>query len=203
MSTSEFVPGAASAVLPGPRAILRRARWMAVAAGIGLGGGIALDVVRTPVYESTAYVTVTSADSGQTGNAPRSAQALARLATSPGIIGGPLRAEGLAEAAADPRAYIRVQAAPDAPIVSVTGRSTEAAAAQRTAVTVGETLVALDAVEPFETSLVAVPPVPEAPTVPAWLAPAGGAGVGAAVGLLLAATVPVGTRRRTAAGEAS
>ncbi|RBY96240.1 hypothetical protein DQ237_10280 [Blastococcus sp. TF02-8] len=182
--------------LPGVRVLLRRTWWALLAAAIGVGAGLGLDVLRAPVYESTAYLVVAADDVGQAGDAARSAQALARLATSPGIVSGPLRVAGQVEAAEDPRSFVLVQAAPDAPVVSVTGRAADAAGAQRTAATVVRTLVGLDAVEPFDTALVAAPPLPEQATVPVWLVPAGGGTLGAALGLLLAATVPPRPRRR-------
>ncbi|WP_167759000.1 Wzz/FepE/Etk N-terminal domain-containing protein [Blastococcus sp. TF02A_35] len=184
--------------LPGVRLLLRRARWVVLAAVLGLAAGATLDLVRTPVYESTAYLAVTTERSQDTGAMARSAQALARLATSPGIVSAPLRVAGLPDAAADPRGFITVQAAPDAPVISVTGRSSDAEAAQRIAESVSFTLVGLDAVEPFDAVVVGEPAVPDDPTMPWWVVPFGGAAGAAGLGLVLAATLPHdgGTRDR-------
>lgn len=187
--------------LPGMRALLRRSPWIALAATLGLTAGVGLDQIRSPVYESTAYLAVTSVTSQDAGSMARSAQALARLATSLSIVSDPLREAGLADAAADPARFIRVQAAPDAPIVSVTGMSTDAATAQRTAEVVSRTLTGLDAVDPFEAALVGFPPIPEDPTAPSWLAPAGGAGIAGVLAVALAATLPEERRTPTSAGR--
>jgi uncharacterized protein involved in exopolysaccharide biosynthesis len=187
--------------LPGMGALLQRIPWVVLAAVLGLAGGLGLDLVRTPVYESTAYLAVTSEANQDARSMARSAQALARLATSPGIVGDPLRDAGLADAAADPRRFIRVQAAPDASIISITGTSTNAATARRTAETVSEALTGLDAVDPFDVAAVGSPLTPDEPTIPSWVAPAGGAGIATALAVVLAGTLPDQGGRRGLRGR--
>src|SRR3954470_11446473 len=87
--------------LPGVHTILRRRWWVAVGVVVGLLTGIALGQLRTPVYESTTYLSVTSTVVEDPGSLARGAQALARLATSPSIVSPELQHAGLADAAAN------------------------------------------------------------------------------------------------------
>lgn len=180
-------PGAG---LPGVGLLFRRSWWIALGVVLGLAAGSGAAQVLPPRYESTAVLTVASTAPTDPINTSRAAQALARLATEPGVIASPLRDAGLPEAADDPRAFIRVQAAPDAPILRVTGSATDAATAQDIATTVSATLAGVDPFPPFTATLVADPVRPGETTTPGWAVPAGGAGVSAVLAVVLAATVP-------------
>jgi hypothetical protein len=176
--------------LPGVRLVLRRSWWLAVGLALGLGAGAGVGAMRPPVFESTAVLTVSAETGATAADASRAAQALARLATAPGVVAEPLTDAGLDEAAENPRRFVRVQAAPDAPILSVTGASTEATTAQELAEVVSEALAGLDPYPPFTATIVAEAEVPREPTAPTWTPAAGGAGLGIALALVLAATVP-------------
>ncbi|RBY74826.1 hypothetical protein DQ239_18735 [Blastococcus sp. TF02-09] len=191
------VPGTSGRL---PDAGVARRRWWWVPAGAvsGLVVGLGLGVAQSSTYESTAYLTVTAEDVDDPSSVARSTQALARLATAPGIVADPLREAGLAEQADDPRMFVLVQAAPDAPIISVTGTSDDPRTAQRTADVVSRALVEVDAFDPYDVTTIGPALLPEEPTTPGWLLPAGGAGVGVAVATVLATTLPGGTRRRRA-----
>jgi uncharacterized protein involved in exopolysaccharide biosynthesis len=184
-----------SAGLPGVRLVLRRSWWMALGLAVGLAAGVGTGRLLPPVYESTAILTVSSSGSADASSVSRAAQALARLATEPGLVSSPLRDAGLADAADRPREYVQVQAAPNAPIMSVTGTATDPQTAQQVAETVSRGLTDLQPYPPFTATVVAEPPLPRETSTPGWTAPAGGGGLGTALALILAATVP---RRRTA-----
>ncbi|MGY1805916.1 hypothetical protein ACI8AF_00935 [Blastococcus sp. SYSU D00669] len=182
--------GAVPDGLPGLRLLFRRSAWVLVGLVVGLGGGFAAAQALPPTYESTAILTVSSATTTDPVNLSRAAQALARLATQPGVVGEPLREAGLDEAATSPRDFVEVQAAPDAPIIRVTGTAEDAETAQEIAATVSDTLAGVGPFSPFGSSVVAEAPLPAGPTTPWWAVPAGGAGLGAALAIVLAATVP-------------
>lgn len=186
--------------LPGVRLLLRRSWWILLGGLVGLAAGGALTFVQEPAYESTAYLTVTSVGDSDPTSTARAAQALARLGAAPSVVGPSLEEAGLPDAAANPRLFVKVQAAPDASIISVTASASTAEEAQDIATTVGTTLVDLRAYATYRTRFVARPELPVSPTVPRWVPPAGGAGTGTAVGLVLAATVAAG--RRTEPGTA-
>jgi len=180
--------------LPDPGQIRRRWWWVPAGAVAGLVLGLGLGVAQSPGYASTAYLTVSADDVDDPNSVARSTQALARLATSPSIVAEPLRAAGLGEQAADPRLFVQVQAAPDAPIISVTGTSDDPRTAQRTADVVSRVLVDVDAFDAYDVTTIGPALLPEDPTTPGWVLPAGGAGIGAAVAMVLATTVPRRTR---------
>ncbi|SOC47732.1 hypothetical protein SAMN05660748_0989 [Blastococcus aggregatus] len=181
--------------LPGVRLVLRRSWWVALGLAVGLGAGAGVGAVRPPVFESTAVLTVSAGDGVTSGDASRAAQALARLATEPGVVRDPLRAAGLPDAAANPRRSVRAQAAPDAPILTITGAASEASTARDLAATVSEALADLEPYPPFTATVVADAELPPGPRTPTWVEAAGGAGLGTALALVLAATIP---GRRTA-----
>ncbi|WP_448625837.1 hypothetical protein [Geodermatophilus sp. URMC 64] len=182
--------------LPGVRLLLRRSWWVAVGIVLGLVAGFGAGRVVEPVYRSTAILTVSSSTATDPVNVSRAAQALARLATEPGVVGEPLRDAGLDDAAADPQQFVRVIAAPDAPIISVTGSATDGETAQRIAAAVADALTDVGPFPPFDATVVAEPTVPGTATTPAWAVPAGGAGVGVVLAVVLAATVPARARGR-------
>ncbi|TKJ28107.1 hypothetical protein [Blastococcus sp. CCUG 61487] len=186
--------------LPGARLVLRRAWWVVAGAALGLALGSGLALLRPPLYDSTAYLTVTSPVGQDAGTLARGAQALARLGTSPGLVGPELRAAGLPDVAAAPERYVRVQAAPDAPVFSVTGTSDDPAEAQRIAETVSQALIGVEPLDPFQTNLAAAAPLPREPTAPRWVLPVGGTGIAAGLTLVAAATVP---QRRAPARKGS
>lgn len=196
MST-RLTPAGPAAPLPGVHLVLRRLWWVAAGAAIGLALGAGLGLLRPPVYESTAFLTVSSDDSQEAVTLARGAQALARLGTSPGVVGSELDAAGLPAVAAEPERFVRVQAAPDAPVFSVTGVSDDPEEAQQIAEAVGQALTDVEPFAPFRATVAALAPLPDEPTVPRWVAPAGGAGMGAGLALVAAATVP---RRRPGMG---
>lgn len=201
---------AAGRPLPGVGLLLGRWWWPLLGAAIGLAAGLGADLVLEPQYESTAIVTVSTADPNDPVDPTelsRAAQALARLATQPGVVGGPLREAGLPEVADDPRRHVLVQAAPDAPIIRVSGTSTDPAAARRIATTISGALVRFAPFPPFQATVAAPPERSTEPTAPGWARKAGATALGAGVALVLAATVPAGSRhdgrrRRTTAGPA-
>ena len=176
--------------LPGVRLVLRRSWWLAVGLVLGLGAGAGVGALRPPVFESTAILTVSAQDDASAADTSRAAQALARLATEPGVVSEPLRLAGLDDAARSPRLFVRVQAAPDAPILSVTGASTDASTAQDLAETVSRALAELEPYPPFTATIVADAEAPSEPGTPAWMPVAGGAGLGTALALVLAGTIP-------------
>jgi capsular polysaccharide biosynthesis protein len=177
--------------LPGLALLRRRLPVVLLAAVIGLALGLGVGHLRAREYQSTTYITVASrTGKDDAGSVARAAQALARVATTPEVIGGPLRKAGLIAAAEQPRMFITVQAAPDAPLISVTGVAPDAREAQAVAATVSDTLAAVDTLGSFKAFRVADPPLPSAPSTPAWLVPAGGAGLGLALALVLAAMIP-------------
>jgi hypothetical protein len=177
--------------LPGLALLFRRLPWALLAAVLGLAVGAGVGQVRDRVYESTTYVTVTAqAGTADASSLSRAAQGLARIATAPEVISGPLRDAGLADAARQPRLFIMVEAAPDAPLISITGVASSARDAQTVAATVADTLGRVHTLGPFRAFSVADPPLPSSPSTPVWLLPAGGAGLGLTLGLVLAATVP-------------
>ncbi|MBJ7452017.1 MAG: hypothetical protein JHC71_08040 [Blastococcus sp.] len=191
--------GATPAGLPGVRLVLGRSWWMALGLVLGLAAGAGVGALRPPVFESTAILTVSAENDATSSDTARAAQALARLATEPGVVSEPLADAGLADAAESPRRFVRVQAAPDAPILSVTGASTEASTAQDLAETVSEALAGLQPYPPFTVTIVADAEVPSGPGTPTWTPLAGGAGLGAALALVLAATIP--GRRASSGGR--
>jgi hypothetical protein len=190
--------------LPGVALLLRRSWWVALGLVLGLLAGVVTTQLRPAVYESTAILTVSTATPGTDPiSTARAAQALARLATQPGVVGAPLRDAGLVDAAASPRTFVRVQAAPDAPIIEVTGSATDPETAQEVADTVSRTLAGVDEFPPFTATVVAAALRPSTATAPGWALPAGGAGVGVVLAVVLAATVPPRRRApRPAVGEA-
>lgn len=190
------------AALPGVGLLLRRSWWIALGVVLGMVAGAAAGQFLPPRYESTAVVTVASTVPTDPVNTSRAAQALARLATESSVVDEPLRDAGLTEAAEDPRAFIRVQAAPDAPIVQVTGSATDAETAQDIAATVSAALADEGPFPPFTASVVAAPVRPAGATTPGWAVPAGGAAIGAVLALVLAATVPARGRSRRPAAAA-
>jgi uncharacterized protein involved in exopolysaccharide biosynthesis len=195
VEASETSEALESAGLPGVRLVLRRLRWVVLAAVLGLAAGGALSLVRAPAYESTVYLSVTSPTVADAGSIARSAQAIARIATSPSVVGEPLRDAGLTDQAAAPRRYITVQAAPDAPLISVTGTSDDARAAQRTTEVVAGTLEDLGAFQDYAVTAIGAAPAPTEPRTPQWVGPAGGSAVAAGLALVLAATLPPRGRR--------
>jgi len=157
---------------------------------LGLALGSLIQQVRAPVYESRAIVTVTSASVRDASSLARAAQAISRVATTRGIIGDPLRNAGLDDVADDPRSFVNVEAAPDAPLVSITGTATDAETAQLTAQTVVDALAAVTTLGPYQVVMATAPLLPDGPTTPWWLLPAGGAGLAAGLSVILAATLP-------------
>ncbi len=182
--------------LPGVGLVLRRTRWVLLGALLGLVVGVGIALVRPPVYESTAVLTVTTAVPQEPVELSRAAQALARVATAPGVVSESLRAAGLEDAAQAPRRSLEVQAAPDAPLISVTGRASDARTAQAVARTVADALAEVPVGE-SRAVLVAAPQRPDDPATPRWFPPAAGTALGTALSLILAATLT--ERRRSVA----
>jgi hypothetical protein len=176
--------------LPGAALILKRTRWIVLGAVLGCLVGLATLQLRAPVYESTSYLLVIGPTQEPAAGFSRAAQALARLATAPGLVSFRLEAAGLTEAAEEPRRYITVQAAPDAPLISVTGRAGTPGEAQLTAATVTDGLSSVGTLGPFRVNVITIPSVPDGPRTPRWFLPASGTGLGAGLLLVLAATVP-------------
>jgi len=112
MSEDDATPASG---LPGVGLVLRRSWWLAVGLALGLGVGAGVGALRPPVFESTAVLTVSGADGATSTDTSRAAQALARLATEPGVVSEPLADAGLTDAARTPRRSARGQVAPDAP----------------------------------------------------------------------------------------
>lgn len=179
--------------LPGVRVVVQRYTWVLLGALIGLTIGGVAAVVRPPTYTSTAYLSVSTTNREATAlDAARAAQALARIATAPSVVSGPLRSAGLTRAADRPQLSIASQAAPDAPLVSITGTDSSAARAQQIAAVTAAALIGLDDLGSFTATVVAAPTVAAAPVTPRWVAPLGGALAGLGLALVLATTVPAG-----------
>jgi capsular polysaccharide biosynthesis protein len=183
--------------LPGLALLLRRLWWAVLGATVGLALGVGLGLAREQMYESTTYVTVTSATGADAGSIARAAQALARIATAPEVISPALQQAGLTEAAQRPRMFITVQAAPDAPLISVTGIATDARDAQAIATTVADTLAGVQNLGQYRAFSVADAPVPGSPSTPGWLLSMGGAALGLGIAVVLAATIPPRRRNRS------
>ncbi len=179
--------------LPGVRTLVRRMSWMLVGAVIGMVAGGVATLVRPPLYVSTAYLSVSSTDrDARAEEAARTAQALARVATAESVVSQPLREAGLTDAASRPRLSITAQAAPDAPLFSVTGIDHDPDRARQIAEVVVAAVTGLDDLGSYRAVLVAGPSVAGAPVTPRWLPPMGGALLGFGLAVVLATTVPPG-----------
>jgi hypothetical protein len=186
---SAFLPGPADP-LPGVRIILGRIGWVLAGGMLGLLLGGAVSLLRPPVYTSTAFLSVTSTSTQDAGKMARMAQAFARVASAPGVVAGPLRVAGLQVPAENPRKSITAQAAPDAPVFSVSGRDADPEVARRIAAVASASLTGLQDLGPFRAVVVAAPTTPSAPVTPRWVPAAGGLILGLGVATVLAATVP-------------
>jgi len=184
--------------LPGLQLVLRRSWWALLSAVLGFGVGVAVEAARPGPYATTALISVTADETRALEDLTRIAQALARTATAPGVVGDALADAGQHAAAARPQQFVAVEAAPDAPLVSVTGIAQEPADAQAIARTVASALRRADIAEGYRTRIIAPPVLPTEPTRPVWVVPAGGAALGGGVMLVLAAVLPVRDRRRGA-----
>jgi uncharacterized protein involved in exopolysaccharide biosynthesis len=184
------VPYGDAGPLPGVRLVVRRLWWVALAAAVGLAAGLVLAAQGTDRYESTALVSITTTTPQEVTDMTRVAQALARVATAPGIVTAPLREAGQADAAADPRRYITVESSPNAPLVSLSGLATDPDEAQAIAQAVLSAVAEVDAFGGFDVVVVSPPALPTEPTRPAWVVPAGLAALCAALAFIIAAAVP-------------
>jgi len=187
---AEAATAPAAPRLPGVRLVAHRARWLLVGLAVGIVVGSGVAHAHPSMYQSTAIITVGSTSTTDSLNLSRAAQALARLATQPGLVSTPLRDAGLTQAADAPAKFVMVQAAPDAPIISVTGSATRAVTAQRVAQTVSSRLASVSPLRPFTAVVVAPPAVPDAPMTPSWAISAGAGAAGLTLALVLAATIP-------------
>lgn len=178
--------------LPGVGTVLRRWSWVLAGSMVGLCAGLGAGFAIGSTYESTVYLTVSSSVDQDDGSAARAAQGLARLATGPGVVGAPLAAAGLDWSAAEIRDHVRVQAAPDAPLVSITASGDTPSEAQTAAEVVGRALAGVRDLGAFDARVAAEAPLPDETVVPAWLLPAGGLALGLGVGIVAAAVVPAG-----------
>lgn len=192
---SPAAPGRGTGSLPGVRLVARRLWWVALATALGLTVGLLVAGQRPAQYESTALVSVTSTTPQPVTDIVAVAQALARVTTAPGLVSAPLRQAGYRDAAADPQRYVGVQAAPNAPLVSVSGLATDPEDAQAVAEVVLSAVAGVEAFEGFDVLVVAPPPLPAVPTRPAWVLPAGLAVLSGALALIAAAAVPGRSRR--------
>jgi capsular polysaccharide biosynthesis protein len=184
--------------LPGVQVVFARLSWLLVGGLVGLLLGGAATLLRPPLYASTAYLSVTSSTPQEAAAAARAAQAFARIATAPSVVSGPLSAAGLDDAAVNPRARINAQAAPDAPLFSVSGVNSDPERAQRIASVAAASLTQVSSLGPFRAVVVARPTTASVPITPRWLAPFGAALTGVGLALVFATTVP--TRFRPRAG---
>lgn len=191
------VPRRNAAPLPGVRLVVRRLWWVALAATVGLAAGLVLAAQGTDRYESTALVSVTTTMTQEVTDMTRVAQALARVATAPGVVSAPLREGGQPDAAADPRRYITVESSPNAPLVSLSGVATDPEGARAIAQAVLSAVAAVDAFDGFDVVVVSPPTLPTEPTRPAWVVPAGLAALCGALALIAAVAVPA----RSASGR--
>ncbi len=183
------------AVLPGLGLVFRRVSWLAAAAAIGLAAGTGAGYLAEEEYASTALLSITSEDDQGIGSLTQAAQALARVATSDGVVGPALAAATRPTGdASPPRLSLTVEAAPNAPLISVVGHASDPEEAQRVSSAVVSALAEVEVVRGYDVVVVAEPTTPTQPTRPGWLLPAGGATLGAALALVCAATVP--ERRR-------
>ncbi len=184
--------------LPGLGLVLRRSWWAVLSALVGLGVGVAVQAARPAPYATTALLSVTADETRPIEELTRTAQALARTATAPGVVGDALVAAGQQAAAARPQEFVAVQAAPDAPLVSVTGIAPEPGDAQAIARTVASALRSTDIAEGHRVRVVSPAALPTESTRPSWVVPAGGAALAGGVALVLAAVLPARDRRRGA-----
>jgi hypothetical protein len=193
LSSSTPEAGHRERPLPGIALLLRRARWIVASALLGAVVGFTVSELRSPTYESTIILTVTSTDpQDSVASLARTAQALARLATAPGIVSDPLRDAGFAEAARDPRQFLNLEAAPDAPLIHLSARADDPDTARAIAQTAADSLTSVHLGDARAVPAT-VPQIPEEPTTPTWFLISAGTSVGAALSLVFATTVPLGT----------
>jgi len=170
-------------------------RWVALCAVLGCLLGLTVLQFRAPVYESTSHLLVIGPPAEPARGFTRTAQALARLATAPAIVSFRLDAAGVPEAANHPRRYITAQAAPGAPLISVTGIADTPQDARRIAAAVTDGLSSVRNLGPFQVDVITEPTIPDGPRTPIWFLPLSGMGLGAALSLVLASAVPDHPRR--------
>jgi hypothetical protein len=178
------------------RVVVRRAVWVLLLAAVGFAAGLAAREVRPPMYASTTVLTVNSDRAQELGYAARAAQAAARMATTRDLVSGPLAEAGQAEAAQDPRLHVRVQAAPNAPLITVTGLDPDPEDARRTAEAVAGALTGSVTVGPFRVTQLSAAVTPDAPQTSGWVLPLGFAGAIGGAAAAVALVLPVRARVR-------
>ncbi|BBA98571.1 hypothetical protein RVR_4805 [Actinacidiphila reveromycinica] len=178
-------------------------RWLPLPLGIGIGllGGVGYGLTATPQYTATSYVMVVPRQGTDAQTALGFAQAYGRIVTGSAVLAGAQAATH--SAAADLKGHVQAATSPDAPMISVTGSSSEAGTAAAVANGVARSLAAVgnrDADSTGVRLLVFAPAAaPAAPSSPsAALSGAVGASAG---GLLGALTLLVRPRRQDGAGR--
>lgn len=185
--------GAGSA-LPGLDLVRRRLGWTLAASAVGLAAGSGVGFAVPVQFDSAALLSVTSEDAHAVGELTQAAQAVARVASSPGVVGAAL-SDVEQDSGTAPRLSLTVEASPNAPLISVVGHATDPDEARTIADAVVTALVDVEVVRGFQVVVVAEPMTPTDPTRPSWLLPLGGAALAGAVAAACTATVP--ERRRS------
>lgn len=184
------------------RRLLRQGALLVLLAALGLAGGAAYTLLRTPTYTAQAHVVVLAATPGDDATAVRFAQAYGRIATESAVLAqATTTARGMSTA--ELRRRVRVATSPDAPLVELTGTGRSAQEAANLANEVSQALISFGNARSGQTQVrlaafaeASPPEGPSSPNPPLDLV------VGAAAGLLVggvAAMAGVGLRpsRRT------
>ncbi|WP_235023988.1 lipopolysaccharide biosynthesis protein [Streptomyces sp. WAC05374] len=117
-----------------------RRRWLVPAAALlGVLTGGAYGLLATPEYAATSYVIVVPSAKSDPAGAMGLAQAYGRVATDIAVVGDAPVAAGVP--ASTLRASVRAVTSPDAPMIAITARAPEAAAAAGMADSVARALV--------------------------------------------------------------
>jgi capsular polysaccharide biosynthesis protein len=120
--------------------LLRQGALLAVLAVLGLIGGAAYAMLKTPTYTAQAYVAVLASQQADDATAVKFAQAYGRIATEPVVLAQTTAtARGVSPAAL--RRQVRVTTSPDAPLVQLTGSAGDAKQAANLANEVAQALI--------------------------------------------------------------
>lgn len=189
--------------------LLRQGVLLAVLVVLGLIGGAAYAVLKTPTYTAQAYVAVLASSSGADDTtAVKFAQAYGRIATEPVVL-AQTTATARGMSPGELRRQVRVTTSPDAPLVQLTGTAGDAKQAAGLANEVAQALISFGNGRSSQTGVrlatfaeASPPDGPSSPNAPLDLV------VGATAGLLvgaLAVMAGVGLRpiRRAAGRSAS
>lgn len=167
------------------RFLVRRWRASVLIVVFAALGGLAYGMLAPRTYTAQAFLVAVPQVPGDTTSATAFATAYTRLATQPGVLASAATASGIP--AETLRTTVSAATSPDAPVISITGSSHDAAAAAADANAVSAALANLANTHLADTSVrltVLASAVP--PTAPSSPSSALDASLGAAAGVLLA-----------------